>query len=276
MKKLFILFYLLISISGCIKIDEPNFELSQRVTKNDIYAYKFTQWKCFKSNWLHKYKKLVLTVGFFPEFQNLKQNNKIGILLFNHKNFKKLAIYSRKGVQNYWDWGGRNFNNYQIIIHPSGNAWFYDFENAKPNEQQSPKETYDCKKTPTNYIAIKEMSDIINELGYVPNLEVRDFRNILEFHMLKCFELNLPTKNILKNYPKVSLQFFLNSDGNVNKINFLDRSKYESNNEYKFVADIASKAVMNCKYLPIPKNKIELFKNFIIDFDPNFIFKKFS
>ena len=52
------------------------------------------------------------------------------------------------------------------------------------------------------------------------------------------------------------------------------KAKYENDIEYKNIADVVSNAVMNCSYLPIPKNKFKLFKNFIIDFDPNFIMEK--
>ena len=271
MKNLIILFFVIVSMSGCITTDKKNLKFSQNMIKNHVNGYKFIEWKCYKSHWLYKYRELALTVGFFPEFQNFDQYNKIGMILFHNKNFKKLAIHTRKGVQNYWDWGGKNFNNYQIIIHPSGNAWFFNFQDTKPNEQKSPQETYDCKSSQINSLNINYMSDILNELLNVPNFRIQDFRNILQIHMLKCLKLNFPSTNTLKIYPKVNLQFFLNKDGNVNKVNFLDRARYENDRQYKFVADIAIKAGMNCKHLPIPKTKIELFKNFIIDFDPNFI-----
>ena len=64
-----------------------------------------------------KYKQLAYTVGYFPEFRKIDQNSKIGMSLLNDTKEKKLAIYSRKGVQHYWDWGGEKYNNYQIIIH---------------------------------------------------------------------------------------------------------------------------------------------------------------
>ena len=72
---------------------------------------------------------------YFPEFKKFDQNSRIGMLLLNGTNSKQLAVYSQHGVQHYWDWGGENFNNYRIIIHPSGNGWLYNFENRKSNEQ---------------------------------------------------------------------------------------------------------------------------------------------
>ena len=55
---------------------------------------------------------------------------------------------------------------------------------------------------------------------------------------------------------------------------FVNKAKYENDIEYKNIADIVSNAVMNCSYLPIPKNKFKLFKNFIMDFDPKFMMEK--
>jgi hypothetical protein len=92
--------------------------------------------------------------------------------------------------------------------------------------------------------------------------------------MNKCFKLNFPSINNLKNHPTVSLQIFVNNDGLINSTSILDRKKYENDAEYKIIADIANKAALNCLYLPIPNNKIKLFKNFIMKFDPKFILEK--
>ena len=147
MVKFFLIFLILFGLCGCITTKEKSFvsnevnndetkiDLSQNKFKNSVEEYKFIQWKCYKYHWLIKYKELISTVGYFPEFKKFDQNNQIGMLLIKNK---KLAIYSQKGVQHYWDWGGKNFNNYQLIIHPSGKGWFYDFENAKSNELKSP------------------------------------------------------------------------------------------------------------------------------------------
>ena len=292
MKKLFIMFLVSLGLSNCITTQEKSavseivtdtfspkksrdketkLGLTQNKIKNDVNKYKFTQWKCYKSHWLNKYKQLILTVGYFPEFQKFEQNNRIGMLELNDTKSKKLAIYSPKGVQHFWNWGGKNFNNYQIIIHPSGNGWFYDFQNTKPNEQKKPRETYDCKPLQTISIAINDIGNVINELNEVPNFEVKDLIKNLQIHMLKCFKLNFPTTKVLKNYPTVTLQIFINKDGVVKKTNFLNRKKYETDMEYKIIADIASKAVMSCSHLPIPKSKTGLSKNFIMDFNSNFI-----
>ena len=151
--QVFIIWLILFGLSGCITSKEKKvvsnkvtnnqtiIDLSQNKFKNNIEKYKVIQWKCYKSHWLTKYKQLLLTVEYFPEFKKFDQNSRIGMLLLNNTKSKKLAVYSQQGVQHYWDWGGVNFNNYQIIIHPSGNGWFYDFENKKSNEEQSPKET---------------------------------------------------------------------------------------------------------------------------------------
>ena len=283
MNKFFIICLILFGLSGCITSKEKNevsnkvtnnqtkIDLSQNKFKNNIEKYKVIQWKCYKSHWLTKYKQLLLTVEYFPEFKKFDQNSRIGTLLLNDTKSRKLAVYSQQGVQHYWDWGGVNFNNYQVIIHPSGNGWFYDFENKKTSKEQSPKESYDCKSSQTTFIEINEIENIINELDNVPNFEIKNFRNILQLHMQKCFKLNFPTIKVLKDYPIVTLQIFTNKDGIINKTSFLNKAKYENDIEYKNIADIVSNAVMNCSYLPIPKNKFKLFKNFIMDFDPNFI-----
>ena len=173
MNKFFIIFFLLLGLSGCITTQEngisyktkTNLNLSQNKIKDDVIEYKFIQWKCYKSSWLNKYKELIYVVGYFPEFQKFDKNNRIGMSFLNNSKSKKLAIYSRQGVQHYWDWGGENFNNYRIIIHPSGNGWLYNFENRKSNEQKSPKQTYDCKSSKTTYIPTNKIKNVINELN---------------------------------------------------------------------------------------------------------------
>ena len=283
MIKFFFILLILFGLSGCITAEEKSFVskeanndetktgLSQNKFKNSVEEYKFIQWKCYKYHWLIKYKELISTVGYFPEFKKFDQNNQIGMLLINNK---KLAIYSQKGVQHYWDWGGKNFNNYQLIIHPSGKGWFYDFENAKSNELKSPKETYDCKPLNTTFITINDMDNIIKKLHYVPNFDRRDFKNILQIHLQKCFKINFPTTKILKDYPTVTLQIFTNKDGVINKTNFLNKKKYEDDINYKIIADIASKSVMNCSHLPIHQKKMGLYKSFLMDFNPKFILEK--
>ena len=279
MNKFFIIFFLFILLSSCVSTQKNNdfseietkLRISQNKINKNVIEYKFVKWKCYKSHWLNKYKQLVYTVGYFPEFQKIDQN-RIGMSLLNDTKEKKLAMYSRKGVQHYWDWGGEKYNNYQIIIHPSGNGWFYNFENTKPGEQSSPKHTYDCKSSKTTYISIKNIKNILNELKDVPNFELRNLKNIVQVHMNKCFKLNFPSINYLKHYPTVSLQIFVSNNGLINSTSIVNRKKYENDSEYKIVADIANKAALNCLYLPIPNNKIKLFKNFIMKFDSKFIF----
>ncbi len=281
MNKFIIIFLLFIGLNSCItnqkNNDFPEIETKLRISQNkinkNVIEYKFVKWKCYKSHWLIKYKQLVYTVGYFPEFQKIDQN-RIGMSLLNDTKEKKLAMYSRKGVQHYWDWGGEKYNNYQIIIHPSGNGWFYNFENTKLGALSSPKHAYDCKSFDTTSIPIKNIKNIFNELKDVPNFELRNLKNIVQVHMNKCFKLNFPSINYLKNYPVVSLQIFISNDGLINSTSIVDRKKYENDSEYKILADIANKAALNCLYLPIPNNKIKLFKNFIVKFDPKFILEK--
>ena len=282
MNKFFIISFLFLGLSGCITKYEKSIsnktkthlDLSQNKIKDDVIEYKFIQWKCYKSSWLNKYKELIYVVGYFPEFQKFDKNNRIGMSFLNNTKSKKLAIYSRQGVQHYWDWGGENFNNYRIIIHPSGNGWLYNFENRKSNEQKRPNQTYDCKSSKTTSIPINNIKNVINELNDVPNFEETDLKNNLQIHMQKCFKLNFPTTKVFKNNPKVTIQIFINENGIIKKTNILNRKKYESDFEYKTLADIATKAVMNCIHLPIPENETRLFKNFIMNFDSNFIYKK--
>ena len=108
------IFFLLLGLSGCITTHEKSIsnktkthlDLSQNKIKDDVIEYKFIQWKCYKSSWLNKYKELIYVVGYFPEFQKFDKNNRIGMSFLNNSKSKKLAIYSRQGVQHYWDWGG--------------------------------------------------------------------------------------------------------------------------------------------------------------------------
>lgn len=261
-----------ILLSDNQSVQKTKLNLVQNKIRNNFNKYKFIQWECYKSDWLKRYKKLIFKIGYFTEFPKFGKNNRIGMLVLNVNEKKKLAMYSHSGVQFYWNWGGEKYNNYQIIIHPSGNGWLYDFENATSNEQKSPKENYDCKLSETKFIGINKIKSIINELNNIQSFGDEDLLKILQIHLQKCFKSKFPTSKIFKNHHIVTLQIFISKDGVVNKVNFVDKQKYEIDLEYKKLSDFVKNAVVNCKHLPIPKNKIKLFKSFIMDFDPKFIY----
>ena len=113
MNKFFTIWLILFGLSRCMTSKEKN-AVSNKITNNqtkidlfqnkfinNVEKYKVIQWKCYKSHWLTKYKQLLLTVEYFPEFKKFDQNSRIGMLFLNNAKSKKLAIYSQQGVEHY-------------------------------------------------------------------------------------------------------------------------------------------------------------------------------
>jgi hypothetical protein len=92
-------------------------------------------------------------------------------------------------------------------------------------------------------------------------------------HIGKCWKLHIKNINKMDLDTIVSLKISTRSDGVVKEISIVDREKYNSDKLYSLIADIARRSVLDCSPLPIPKDKSELFKFFIFDFDSTFLFE---
>ena len=90
-------------------------------------------------------------------------------------------------------------------------------------------------------------------------------------HIGKCWKLNIKNIKKINLDTVVSLKISTSSDGVVKSISIVDREKYTFNKFYRLIADSARRSVLDCSPLPIPKDKSELFKMFIFDFDPRFL-----
>lgn len=69
----------------------------------------------------------------------------------------------------------------------------------------------------------------------------------------------------------VELRVYMNPDRTVQKIDILDKLRYSTDSHYRAAADAAYRALRNprCSPLDLPPNKYELWKVFVIGFDPS-------
>ena len=86
----------------------------------------------------------------------------------------------------------------------------------------------------------------------------------------KCWDTSIGASEVKMVIP---LKISANMDGSINSVEIIDTNFYAQNTFYRATADSARRAVLDCSPLPLPKNKAKLFKNFILDFDPSFIYR---
>ena len=92
----------------------------------------------------------------------------------------------------------------------------------------------------------------------------------MKSHIGGCWETSIGASEVKAIIP---LKISANTDGTINSVEIVDNVLYLKDTFYRATADSARRAVLDCSPLPIPKNKSELFKIFILDFDPSFIYK---
>ena len=86
----------------------------------------------------------------------------------------------------------------------------------------------------------------------------------------KCWDTSIGASEVKMIIP---LKISANMDGSINGVEIVDTNFYAKNSFYRATADSARRAVIDCSPLPLPKNKAKLFKSFILDFDPSFIYR---
>tara|TARA_B110000503_G_C7051315_1_gene372450 strand:+ start:115 stop:993 length:879 start_codon:yes stop_codon:yes gene_type:complete len=292
MNRILIILFVSLGLSGCITTEDMN-SASENISntfpskkveptiievQKDINKIKFTLWECFEYKPIYKFQKHILTIGYFTEYEEIENNVKIGMLFLENTSSKIPTIYSLKGVQHEWSWGNEDKTLFQIIIDSKGTGRYWDFTGAKPNEERKSKETYECKPPETILVG----DEVINELEGLSNKEMviknpilsQSLIDDIKNHIGKCWKLELKNKKEIDENTIVSLQVFTTPDGVVSKINIIDKNTYNSDVDFRLIADSAKRAVFDCSPLPIPKNKSVLFKNFIMDFDYKFALQK--
>ena len=86
----------------------------------------------------------------------------------------------------------------------------------------------------------------------------------------KCWRTSIGASEVKMIIP---LKISANMDGSINGVEIVDTNFYAKDTFYRATADSARRAVIDCSPLPLPKNKAKLFKSFILDFDPSFIYR---
>ena len=87
-------------------------------------------------------------------------------------------------------------------------------------------------------------------------------------HIGNCWNTSIGASEVKSIIP---LKISANTSGIINSVEIVESSLYAKDTFYRATADSARRAVLDCSPLPIPKNKVELFKSFHFDFDTSFI-----
>ena len=70
---------------------------------------------------------------------------------------------------------------------------------------------------------------------------------------------------------KVDIFVKLKPDGTVTEASIVEKARYQKDGTYRAAANAALRAVLDASPLPLPREKYELWKEFIFGFDPRFI-----
>ena len=117
--------------------------------------------------------KLILTIGYFPDFPK-SDEFKPGKLVLQNPKRTIPVIYGLRGMKHTFMWGGKDSMDYMIDIDSSGIGRYYNFEGSKGNERRMSEEVYSCKTPKTIFLNEKEMKkfmkEIENKFKYLKNL----------------------------------------------------------------------------------------------------------
>ncbi|MCE3230955.1 MAG: hypothetical protein K0R76_1215 [Alphaproteobacteria bacterium] len=97
-------------------------------------------------------------------------------------------------------------------------------------------------------------------------------KDALSRHMSKCWLIPAGLRDA-RNI-RVPIKINVAPDGTVQKAEIMDKGRMTNDLSYRTAAESARRAVLDpqCSPLPIPKDKYEIFKEFIFNFDPKEMF----
>ncbi len=97
-------------------------------------------------------------------------------------------------------------------------------------------------------------------------------KDALSRHMSKCWLIPAGLRDARD--IRVPIKINVAPDGTVQKAEIMDKGRIAADRAYRTAAESARRAVLdpNCSPLPIPRDKYEIFKEFIFNFDPKEMF----
>lgn len=97
-------------------------------------------------------------------------------------------------------------------------------------------------------------------------------KDALSRHMSKCWLIPAGLRDARD--IRVPIKINVAQDGTVQKAEIMDKGRMAGDRAYRTAAESARRAVLdpNCSPLPIPRDKYEMFKEFIFNFDPKEMF----
>lgn len=116
---------------------------------------------------------------------------------------------------------------------------------------------------------LAENKDIKNKLTEQPSKIFLTKNEIitLKNHISNCWNPPFGASQVKE---KIRIKIKSNPDGSVIYTEIMDIDSYKRDPKYRAVADSARHAVKDCSPLPLPKNKYELWKTFVFNFDTSF------
>ncbi len=197
MKKLILILFLSLALSGCITLDEGKStnvykksdvvstkkttsinQTKESTSNNKKSDQKIIEWKCYKGDYKNKYEKHILTLGYLKDSNIMDSDELVGRIVLHDTSTIIYSIYMLKGVQHAWGWNpDRNkdspfkvesyLTTYMIIMDSNRIARYYDFKDAKKGEKRTASEFYDCKRPETKSMSWKQVYKEWKELyGY--------------------------------------------------------------------------------------------------------------
>ncbi len=97
-------------------------------------------------------------------------------------------------------------------------------------------------------------------------------KDALSRHMSKCWLIPAGLRDARD--IRVPIKINVAPDGTVQKAEIMDKGRMAADRAYRTAAESARRAVLdpNCSPLPIPRDKYDIFKEFIFNFDPKEMF----
>ena len=84
--------------------------------------------------------RILVEIGRFEA----ASHSDVGFILYDGSSSGELTSYSRRGVNQRWDWGPNG--EFAFVLKPDGTGLFFDFSNVPQGETTSANDMYECSR----------------------------------------------------------------------------------------------------------------------------------
>ena len=124
----------------------------------------YNKWKCYSH--FGDDAKLVLSIGYFDETTTIDENKNIRFMSLNTNNSKTTVQHYIDGINDAFNWGGKNYNDFKFIITAEVRSWLYDFRGVTDGQKISSSQTLNCKIREKVKFKEVDFQTVGNELGW--------------------------------------------------------------------------------------------------------------